>query len=234
MSGKGGVGKSSIASLVAQIISERFKTIILDFDICGPSITTAFDVSGTLVKTENGFRPLPVSESLDVLSFGSILKPSDAVIWRGPKKQVFLELFFNSTQDYEYVIIDTPPGISEEHAFLANKGVDVLIATTPQNVALNDTQRCVEFCIDHGLNIIGIVENMAWLRCECCDTMHHPFGNKGGLLLSNEYNLNFLGQLRIEPEWSKMIDTGEFGLRYKELAAYGFFVDLFKKLKICG
>lgn len=223
MSGKGGVGKTSVAVLVAKVLSEKYKTIILDFDICGPSVTTALGISGALVKTASGFKALPASKSLDALSFGSILKPDDAVIWRGPKKQVFLDLFFNSAKDYECIVVDTPPGISEEHDFLAGKGASAIIVTTPQNVALSDSQQCIEFCLDSGIDMLGVVENMSWLSCKGCAATHHPFGSRGGRLLAEEYGLGFLGELEIEPRWSELIDSGEFNEKYQELAAYRFF-----------
>lgn len=224
LSGKGGVGKSSISAMIAKIISLSKKTAILDFDICGPSISTAFNIKeGGLIKTENGFTPININNNLHILSFGSILKPKDAVIWRGPKKQIFLNLFYNSVEDYEYVIIDTPPGISEEHNFLINKDISVIIVTTPQNIALNDTQRCIEFCQENKMNIIGIVENMSWLKCECCEKIQYPFGSKGGKLLAEEYQLDFIGELEIEPEWSVSLDDGSFENKFTAFKAYGFF-----------
>lgn len=217
ISGKGGVGKSSIAVLLASILSEIHSTALLDFDICGPSVTTALGVSGGLVKTENGFKPIGCGKNLDVLSFGSILNPKDAVIWRGPKKLMFLEMFFNSVQNYEYVVIDTPPGISEEHSFIANKGVEAVIVTTPQNIALNDTQRCIEFCTDRKISVLGVIENMCSLQCECCSEVSYPFGSKGGKQLAEEYHVPFLGELPIEPRLTSLIDTGLLRDEYKTL-----------------
>ncbi|KAI4290754.1 hypothetical protein PAPHI01_0028 [Pancytospora philotis] len=222
MSGKGGVGKSSIAALVAETLAAQHRVLVLDFDICGPSIATALGTRGALVKTENGFSPVRVADNLDVLSFGLVLKPEDAVIWRGPKKQVFLELFYNSIDGYDYVVIDTPPGISEEHAFLLNKGIRALVVTTPQNVALSDTQRCIEFCLESGLAIAGLIENMACVRCERCSELQHPFGNKGGENLAKEYELPFWGQLEIEPAWSKSMDAGALTQNHAQLKAHGF------------
>ncbi|ELA42848.1 uncharacterized protein VICG_00163 [Vittaforma corneae ATCC 50505] len=217
MSGKGGVGKSSVSIAIAAIVSEKYSTVLLDFDICGPSTTTALNATGSLIKVENGFKPVSCSSTLDVLSFGSILNPSDAVIWRGPKKLMFLNLFFNSIQSYDYVIIDTPPGISEEHDFLADKGVSVIIVTTPQNISLNDTQRCIEFCLSRNISILGVIENMSSFRCECCGEIVHPFGSKGGKQLSDEYGLKFLCELPIEARFSGLIDAGRFKEGYKTL-----------------
>lgn len=225
MSGKGGVGKSSISVLVAQALAAKHRVLVLDFDICGPSITTAFGIQGRLVKTANGFTPLLGPNNIDVLSFGSVLKPEDAVIWRGPKKQGFLKMFYESIGGYDYVVIDTPPGISEEHGFLCGKEINALIVTTPQNVALSDTQRCIEFCTENGIYIWGVVENMAWLECECCQEIQRPFGSKGGQLLAEEYSLRYWGQLPIEPELSRSCDNGTFNQIYNELFSYNFLND---------
>lgn len=217
MSGKGGVGKSSTAVLIAQILSEKYKVVLLDFDICGPSVTAALNVKGSLVKTESGFEPVKVTETLSVVSFGSILSQDDAVIWRGPKKLAFLDLFFNSAVECDYIVIDTPPGISEEHEFLSKKDVDALIVTTPQNISLSDAQRCIEFCIDRNVDILGVLENMAGLKCGCCDEVFYPLGSKGGWQLADEYNISFLGSVCVDPELSMSMDDGSFRYKYKSL-----------------
>lgn len=232
MSGKGGVGKSSVAAMLAQILSEKFKTIILDFDLCGPSITTALGLKGGLVKCNSGFVPVNVTKSLDALSLGVSLKPEDAVIWRGPRKKSFLELFYESSQGYDYVIIDTPPGISEEHDFLSSKGSSVLIVSTPQNVALNDTQRCIEFCQKNNIEILGLIENMSFLKCECCEEIYYPFGTRGGESLAEEYNIKFLGKLEIDPEWSKTLDDGSFVDCYRHLKTFNKFVEILKSIEL--
>lgn len=217
VSGKGGVGKSSVSAAISAIISEKHSTILLDFDLCGPSATAALNAVGNLVKVENGFKPVGCGKNLDVLSFGSILSPSDAVIWRGPKKLMFLDLFFSSARDYDFVVIDTPPGISEEHAFLADKDINVIVVTTPQNISLNDAQRCIEFCQSRNIKILGVIENMSSFECECCGEVIHPFGAKGGRQLSDEYGLKFLCELPIEPRFSEMIDSGGFREEYRAL-----------------
>lgn len=217
MSGKGGVGKTSIAAMVARILSEKHKTILLDFDICGPSMTATFGIRGKLLKTSDGFKPVNIAENLDILSFGLALNPDDAVIWRGPKKLVFLNLFYKSVDEYEYVVIDTPPGISEEHSFLVDKEVTSLIVTTPQNISLNDAQRCIEYCQNKKIDILGVLENMSSVRCECCQEVSHPFGAMGGSQLAAEYEIPFLGTLPIEPLLAEIMDSGTFSIDYIKL-----------------
>lgn len=220
MSGKGGVGKTSTAVMLANILAENSKTIIIDFDLCGPSVFRALGVSGGLVKTESGFKPVKFNDNLDLLSFGSVLEPKDAVIWRGSKKLVFLELFYNSAVNYDYVIIDTPPGISEEHEFLVGKNIEVIVLTTPQNMSLNGAQRCIEFCKTKGLAILGVIENMRGVECSFCSQIDHPFGINGGILLCEEYSLKFLGGCDIESKYAEIIDTGMKKSDYKNTNAY--------------
>lgn len=232
MSGKGGVGKTTVATMIAQILAEHAKTIIIDFDICGPSVCRALNVEGPLLKTATGFTPVPVSENLDAITFGSILAPTDAVIWRGAKKLIFLDLFYNSAVNYTYVVIDTPPGISEEHEYLAKKQVEVIAVTTPQNISLNDTQRCIEFCKVNQIPVLGLIENMSAVKCTSCNEIHHPFGSKGGQDLASEYSLPFLGGLVIEPKLSEMIDDGTFNEKYRETDNYFVIRKMLEDLKV--
>lgn len=232
MSGKGGVGKTSVASTIAHIFSERHRTIVLDFDICGPSIARALGADGSLIKTDTGFKPLSVKTQLDMLSFGPILRQNDVVIWRGAKKLSFLNLFYNSAVGYDYIVIDTPPGISEEHEFLVGKGVHAIVVTTPQNISLNDSQRCIEFCKASNIEILGLVENMSCVRCQCCNETYHPFGSKGGKQLADEYSIRFLGELEIETEWSVTVDGGPDTKRYENLNSYKALKGMLSDLRI--
>ena len=220
MSGKGGVGKTSVSLMVSKILSQFGRTILLDFDICGPSVTTGLGLSGTIIKTVNGFKPLNASSNLDVLSFGLILQDTDAVIWRGAKKLVFLDLFFKSAKGYEFIVIDTPPGISEEHDYLSDKNIEALIVSTPQNIALNDAQRGIEFCKAKNIPILGLIENMSFIKCKCCDKIFYPFGSKGGIQLANEYEIRYLGSLEIEIDWCESIDSGNFNLEFETFKSY--------------
>jgi ATP-binding protein involved in chromosome partitioning len=220
MSGKGGVGKSSVSILLATTLSEESKCLILDFDICGPSCVTSLNGQGDVKKAVKGLCPIKITENLFVLSMGSMIKQEDAVIWRGPKKISLLNLFWESIEGFDCVIIDTPPGISEEHEFLADKDVEVIIVTTSQNVALSDTVKAIDFCKNNCIRILGVIENMSGYECECCKKITNIFASKGGEQLSEVYDLNFLCSFPIEPEFGKFLDTGEFITKYKNLKAY--------------
>lgn len=219
LSGKGGVGKSAVAAFLALQLKKNLKVLFIDFDICGPSAAIYFNVTGKITKHKNGFKPLTLDSNLDILSFGNILGENDVVIWRGAKKQIFLELMFNTSlfkdEDgnfiYDAILIDTPPGISEEHGFLVGKkNVHSLIVTTGQNLALNCCQSTIEFCLYHNLNIIGVIQNMSYYVCECCHEKIYLYGKNGGKLLAEEYGIEYLGEIPMESQMLNAIEQGQF------------------------
>ncbi|KAI5147990.1 hypothetical protein ENBRE01_0050 [Enteropsectra breve] len=233
LSGKGGVGKTSVSAMLAMALAEKYRTLIIDFDLCGPSVYRALGAKGKMIKDRDGFKPLNVSPGLDILSFGATLGQNDAVIWRGAKKKIFLDLFLSSAKDYDILLIDTPPGISDEHLFLAHRDINALIVTTPQNVALNDTQRCIEFCQGNAINIVGVLENMSFFECECCAEKTYIFGGQGGKSLAEEYQLNFLGEIPLSSELSECIDSDASKMRLKSLEGYKMIQSLIADGRLC-
>ncbi|KAM0687264.1 hypothetical protein COBT_001497, partial [Conglomerata obtusa] len=220
MSGKGGVGKSTISSLIALIASETGKTILLDFDICGPSINHIFNTNKKVHKAVKGLSPVQITENLYILSMSSLIKQTDSVIWRGPKKLQVLNMFYESISEFQYVIIDLPPGLSEEHQFLVDKNINIVIVTTPQNLSLNDTSIAINFCLEKKLRIIGLIENMSGFKCENCNCNVNIFAKKGGVLLAEEYGIDFLCAIELNSTIGDIIEDGSFCLRYKEIPEY--------------
>jgi ATP-binding protein involved in chromosome partitioning len=220
MSGKGGVGKSSVAALLGAILAEKGRTLLLDFDICGPSIATALQAKGEVYKAEKGLKPVVVTESLHVLSMGLLIKETDSVIWRGPKKRATLSMFYESIDGYDYVVIDTPPGLSDEHVFLLEKNISSIVVTTPQNISLGDAARAINFCVVNGMEVLGVVENMSGYLCECCGKVTNIFGSRGGEMLSDELGVPFICRLPIEPPLNEALDSGSFPDGYRELSSY--------------
>lgn len=210
MSGKGGVGKSSVSTMLGMMMSERGRTLVLDFDLCGPSMARGLGVEGKVYKGERGLVPARVTESLYVLSMALLMNDGDSVIWRGPKKISVLSMFYESTDGFENVVIDMPPGISEEHGFLIGKDVEVLVVTTPQNVSLGDSSRAIDFCMSNGIPIVGLVENMSGYSCECCGDVSNIFGAKGGERLAKELEIPFVCRLGIDPLLCEALDEGAF------------------------
>ena len=221
MSGKGGVGKSSICTLVSMVLSENAKVMLLDFDICGPSINTALNVSGAVYKGSTGLVPVSAAENLDVLSMASLIRQGDSVIWRGPKKVATLDLFFESIGGkYDYVVIDTPPGLAEEHWFLCEKGVKSIIVSTPQNIALSNTISSVDFCVQNGIEILGVFENMSGLKCEKCSSVTNVFGTKGVEHLAKTHGIRHLGTLPMDLGLIRAVKEGSIVQEKENLISY--------------
>lgn len=217
MSGKGGVGKSSVSVLLSLLLSKKNKVLLLDFDLCGPSCVKSLNATGSIIKAEKGLRPIEIKENLYLISMGSMLSETDSVIWRGPKKLSMLKMFYESIDGFDYIVIDTPPGISEEHGFLINKGIQSILVTTSQNIALSDSVKAVEFCKLNEINIIGVIENMSGYDCECCGEKNYLFASKGGKLLAEEYNLPFLCSLDIDSNLSNLMDDGKLKDEFDKL-----------------
>ena len=225
LSGKGGVGKSSVCALVSMALSEHSKVVLLDFDICGPSAAAILNATGKVYKRARGLSPIPATENLSLVSMSSLMGQSDSVIWRGPKKVAVLSMFFESIEGYDYVVVDTPPGLAEEHWFLCDRGFDAIIVTTPQNAALSDSRSSIEFCHRNGIPILGLFENMAGLACEGCSRITNVFGAKGGEKLANSYSIRCLGRLPIEQAFLEAVASGDLLQRGSSLKSYTIVLD---------
>ncbi len=171
LSGKGGVGKSTFsAQLAFTLASKGFQVGLLDVDICGPSIPRMLGLVGQEVhQSASGWSPVYVDDNLAVMSIGFMLPSSDdAVIWRGPRKNALIKQFLTDVvwEDLDYLIVDTPPGTSDEHIsivqYLKSTNVDgAVVVTTPQEVSMADVRKELNFCKKTGINVLGVVENMA-------------------------------------------------------------------------
>lgn len=213
MSGKGGVGKSTTAALVSLALSRRGRRVLLlDFDICGPSIVHLLGGRGKKVlKAERGLHPVQANERLWYISMASLVGEESSVVWRGPKKTSLLSLFYESIDGnaYDYVVIDMPPGISDEHRFLAGKGVSSLVVTTSQNLSLQEAEATIVFCRGHGIGVIGVLENMSCVECTHCHQTESIFSQGGGRLMAEATGVEYLGSLPIDPLVSDSTERGE-------------------------
>nr|XP_019933454.2 cytosolic Fe-S cluster assembly factor NUBP2 homolog [Aedes albopictus] len=221
LSGKGGVGKSTVSTQLALTLSEsKFKVGLLDIDLCGPSVPYLLGLEEHDVhQCEEGWVPVYTSaeKNLAVMSIGFLLKNrTDAVIWRGPKKTAMIKQFLEDVawEDLDYLIIDTPPGTSDEHITVMEclKAVNAdgaIIVTTPQEMALEDVRKEITFCKKTGINIIGIVENMSGFVCPNCSECTNIFSSGGGVALAELAKVPHLGTLPIDPRVGALAGSGK-------------------------
>ena len=215
LSGKGGVGKSSIAASLAVGLADRgYRVGVMDVDFHGPSIPVIFGLVGRRVFGDGeGVFPIEISGNLKVISIGLFLDESDdAVIWRGPMKMTAIRQFIEETHwgDLDYLIIDSPPGTGDEPLSIVQLIPDSwgLIVTTPQELAMSDVRKSINFCKRLNMPVIGLVENMAGLVCPNCGERMDIFGSGGAELLAEEAQIDFLVSLPLDKEFASWADRG--------------------------
>ena len=222
MSGKGGVGKSSIAANIAVGLSLKGRKVgLLDIDIHGPSIPKITGLEGSpLRQSEEGLMPVEYSNDLKVMSIGFLIRDrKDAVIWRAPLKHGLIRQFLTDVKwgKLDYLIVDCPPGTGDELISIAQllEGADgAVIVTTPQDVALNDVMKSISFCHHVDLPVIGVIENMSGFVCPHCGASVDIFKTGGGEKLASETGVPFLGRIPIDPEVVEHSDSGRPFLQY--------------------
>jgi Mrp family chromosome partitioning ATPase len=216
MSGKGGVGKSTVAAnLAAALAMNGFQVGLLDIDVHGPSIPRLLSLSNERPHIEKEYiEPVPWGKNLWVMSLGFLLPDNrEAVIWRGPVKMGLIRQFLQDVAwgDLDYLVIDCPPGTGDEPLSalqLLEGQARALIVTTPQAVAVDDVRRSVTFCREMGTPILGILENMSGYSCPKCHEPLDIFNTGGGKELASEMEVDFLGNIPIDPEIVRSGDEG--------------------------
>jgi ATP-binding protein involved in chromosome partitioning len=227
MSGKGGVGKSTVAANLAVGLSQAGMSVgLLDVDVHGPSIPQLLGLQGQGVPTiEHELQPVRVNDRLGVMSIGFLVASrNDAVIWRGPRKYNVIRQFLKDVSwgRLDYLVVDSPPGTGDEPlavAQLVGKPACAVLVTTPQDLAVSDVRRSVGFCRSVGLPVLGIVENMSGFICPGCGRHLDVFKAGGGEALATAADVPFLGKIPLDPEMVANGDSGRTSMDAKNESA---------------
>ena len=216
MSGKGGVGKSSVATNLAVTLAERgYKVGLMDVDLHGPSIAQMMGLQGLLDVSENQLLvPASGGKNLGVVSMQSLMQDADqAVIWRGPAKAGMIQQFITSVEwgDLDFLIIDAPPGTGDEPLTVVQSVPEAkaVVVTTPQEVALADVRKSINFCKTVNLEVAGLVENMGPFECPHCNQTISLFKTGGGKKTAEATGIPFLGTLPYDAYVVEACDAGE-------------------------
>ncbi|MBW2707826.1 MAG: Mrp/NBP35 family ATP-binding protein [Deltaproteobacteria bacterium] len=215
MSGKGGVGKSTVAGYLALLLSKKgHKVGLMDVDLHGPSIARLMKVQGGFDMSQKGVvKPYAFSDHLSIVSLEMMLGEKDmAVIWRGPMKISAIRQFVSDIEwgDLDFLVVDSPPGTGDEPLTVAQTipDAEALIVTTPQEMSLADVRKSINFCRQVNMKILGVVENMSGQLCPHCGEQVPLFGRGGGEKMAREMDVPFLGQI---PADGKMVNAGDTG-----------------------
>lgn len=217
MSGKGGVGKSSVTvNLAAALAQKGHKVGIMDVDIHGPSVPNLLGLKSTIEVDpfDQMLLPAKYNENLSVISMDTLLEDKDqAILWRGPKKTSAIRQFLADVKwgNLDYLIIDSPPGTGDEHMTVLKSIPDAkcVVVTTPQEISLADVRKAVNFLQYTNAEILGIVENMSGLACPNCGMEINLFKKGGGKELAKSHGLDFLGAIPLDPAAVVSADMGQ-------------------------
>jgi ATP-binding protein involved in chromosome partitioning len=214
-SGKGGVGKSTVAANLALALSRRgLRVGALDVDIHGPNLAKMLGVEGSKLEESGGtIQPVRVGENLTVVSMSFLTaSPDNPVIWRGPMKMKIIEQFLGDVEwgDLDWLVIDSPPGTGDEPLSVAQlvPATGAVIVTTPQEVSILDSRKAVVFARRLNLRVLGIIENMSGFVCPHCGKRIDLFKTGGGERAALEMGVPFLGRIPIDP---RIVVSGDEG-----------------------
>ncbi len=213
VSGKGGVGKSMVTSLLATLMSQKgYKVGILDADITGPSIPKSFGIMGNAMQNELGILPAKSKGGIKVMSVNMLLKETDApVVWRGPVIAGAVKQFWQDVVwgDLDYLFIDCPPGTGDVPltVFQTIPLDGIVMVTSPQDLVSLIVKKAYNMANMMNINILGLVENMSYVKCPDCGKEFSVFGG-GSESVANELNIDLLGKLPIDVSLTQMVDNG--------------------------
>ena len=220
MSGKGGVGKTSVSvNLAMGLANKGYKVGIMDVDLHGPDVPRMLGLKGMLTLNQNQkLSPMSYSENLQAVSVESLTQnKDDAIIWRGPLKHSAIRQFIADVEwgELDFLIIDSPPGTGDEPLTVAQtiKDAKAIIVTTPQEVALADIRKSINFCKTVKMEIFGLIENMSGFTCPNCGEKIDLFGSGGGEKTANAMGVTFLGKIPFD---LNVVSCGDTGISFQE------------------
>jgi len=216
LSGKGGVGKSTVAANLAVSLARRgLRTGLMDIDLHGPSIPRMLALQGHALESDgHALQPAAFGENLKVVSVGFLVQdPDEALIWRGPVKMGVIRQFLTDVAwgELDWLVVDSPPGTGDEPLSLCQlipNADGAVVVTTPQDVAVADVRKCITFCGKLDLPVLGVVENMSGFACPHCQGRIDLFPTGGGQRMAQEMNVPFLGAIPLDPDVVASGDNG--------------------------
>ena len=213
-SGKGGVGKSFVTCMLANELAKKgYKVGILDADITGPSVPTAFGITKNLVGDGELMFPAITEKGIRIVSINLLIDDkSKPVAWRGPVLGGAIKQFYQDVlwEEIDFLLVDMPPGTGDValSVFQMLPVDGVVIVSTPQDLVSMIVGKAVNLAKMMNINIVGLVENMAYMKCECCGNPLYPFGPSKLNDVANEFSIKPLASLPIDPTLNKQIDAG--------------------------
>ena len=214
VSGKGGVGKSLVTSLLASEMRKRGRKVgILDADVTGPSIPKTFGVSNPLTADADGILPTQTQTGIKIVSTNLMLPKDDApVAWRGPVVSGAIKQFYSETSwgDIDYLFVDMPPGTSDVllTVFQSLPVDGIVTVSAPQELVAMIVGKAVNLAREMDVELLGLVENMAYFKCDECGKEHHIFGEPQGQAVAARYKIPAYATLPIDPNFARLCDTG--------------------------
>ncbi len=215
VSGKGGVGKSLVTSMLAvQARKKGYRVAILDADITGPSIPKAFGINGTALANEAGILPMISKTGIKVMSINCLLEnKTDPVVWRGPVIGGTVKQFWTDVvwDEVDYMFVDMPPGTGDVPltVFQSLPVKGIIIVTSPQDLVSMIVGKAVKMAKLMNIPIVGMIENMSYFECKECKTRYNIFGESHIGELCKEYSIDTSARLPIDPEIAKLCDEGK-------------------------